>query len=334
MTNNSSDGLTADPATAWTKVFDLGTRLHPGEAAATADTTDPNKANANNSLSAVDLFGANAYVGFCGACDIVTGTRPFHSGLATNVGGSKAPKPLTADGWHIAKAIGLPQRYIQGVTVDHADPKTVYAAIRGYGRRWIPPGALNDDTSKVGTGHLFVSHDAGEHFTDISGNLPDLPANAVLVRGTTLIVATDNGVYTTDKGSPGAYAVLAQGLPTAPVLSLQSSPRNTAEIVAASYGRGVYTVVLPGWAAPRRRPARPHRGLLHPAAARCQPPACQKPWAPWRSCCSELRSFCGDVPPDEPAPSRGHGQRHRTHDSPCAPGRTAPESGRSGWNPT
>ena len=47
----------------------------------------------------------------------------------------------------------------------------------GYGRRWIPPGSFGEDTSNVGVGHVFVSHDHGEHFTNISGNLPDIPAN-------------------------------------------------------------------------------------------------------------------------------------------------------------
>ncbi len=260
-TNQSSDGISTDPATAWTKVYDLGTRLKPGDASAAADTSDPNNASANNQESAIDVYGANAYVGFCGACDIVTGTRPFHSGIATNVGGARPAKPLTGDGWHIAAAAGLPQRYIQGITVDHRDPRTVYAAVGGYGRRWIPPGALNDDTSKVGTGHLFVSHDAGEHFTDISGNLPDLPANAVLVHGSDLVVATDNGVYTTPVAHPGAFSALAPGLPTAPVLSLQESPRSANEIVAASFGRGVYDLVLGGGTAGLYHPLTPSRIL-------------------------------------------------------------------------
>lgn len=246
---------TTGPTGSWVKVYDLGTRLQPGNAAAVADTSDVNHANANNSTSATDVYGNAAYLGFCGACDIVTGTRPFHSGIATNVGGSKAPKAGTSQGWHIARALGLPQRYVQGVTVDHRDPRTVYVALGGYGRRWIPPGALNDDTSKVGTGHLFVSHDAGDHFTDISGNLPDLPANCVLVLQGRLVVGTDNGVYTTSQASPGRFAVLAKGMPAAPVLSLQQSPRNAREVVAASYGRGVYTVVLPA-AAPPAAPAR------------------------------------------------------------------------------
>jgi hypothetical protein len=245
------------PTGAWAKVYDLGTRLQPGNAAAVADTSNVNNANANNSTSATDLYGKNAYLGFCGACDIVTGTRPFHSGIATNVGG-----------WHIAKAVGLPQRYVQGVLMDHKDPKTVYVALGGYGRRWIPPGSLNDDTSKVGTGHVFVSHDAGGHFTNISGNLPDLPANSLLVFQGKLLVGTDNGVFATGTAKPGAYASFAKGMPAAPVLSLKQSPRNAREIVAANYGRGVYTIVVA--AAEVSKPVtstRPRGGVTAPSGS-------------------------------------------------------------------
>ncbi|MFN2589209.1 MAG: hypothetical protein ABR518_00345, partial [Actinomycetota bacterium] len=46
----------------WVKVFDLGTRNHPGSATAEADP----QADPANAVSAVALHGAAAYVGFCG----------------------------------------------------------------------------------------------------------------------------------------------------------------------------------------------------------------------------------------------------------------------------
>ena len=154
--------------------------------------------------SATGLRGANAYVGFCGYCDVVTGGLPFRSGLATNVGGT-APRPIgTANGWHIAPANcancgtpdnKLPQRYITSVQLDPTTRNTVYVTMGGYGRRWIPPGALGDSVSQVGTGHVFKSTDHGDHFTDISGNLPDVPANWTLVHNGQLVVATDLGVF-------------------------------------------------------------------------------------------------------------------------------------------
>lgn len=215
-------------STDWVPVFSLGTTN--GYA---------------NTASAVDVAGASEYVGFCGSCDVVTQGLPFHAGIATNVGGSKPAKPLTSNGWHVAKAIGLPQRIVNSVTVDPLDAKTVYVTLGGYARRWIPPGALGDDTSKVGSGHLFVSHDAGEHFTDISGNLPDAAANWAVVHEGDLIVGTDVGVYGAKGKNGGTFSVVGTSLPNVPVVHLQITPRSPNELLAATYGRGPALIELP-----------------------------------------------------------------------------------------
>lgn len=227
-----------DATQGWVTTFNLGTAQHPGDATVASSGSDP-----NNQLSAVDLRGAASYVGFCGFCDVVTQGLPFHSGIATNVGGAAPPQPGTASGWHVARALGLPQRYVTDVAVDPADPRTVFVTLGGYGRRWIPPGALNDDVSKVGVGHVFVSHDAGDTFSDVSGNLPDAPADSVLRHGDQLLVGTDTGVFTTNAAVPGAYASYADGLPAVPVMRLRTAPRNPDEVIAATFGRGVYNVV-------------------------------------------------------------------------------------------
>jgi hypothetical protein len=235
----------------WTTVFDLGTQQHPGSATAGRGALgalpvvgDPLASEINNQVSAVDTRGDATYVGFCGYCDIVTGGTPFNSGIATNVGGNKAPRKGTSNGWHIAPAKGLPKRYINSVRIDPANPRTVYVTLAGYGRRWIPPGSLGDDISKVGRGHVFKSTDAGRTFKDISGNLPDIGADDALVFNGALVVATDLGVYIGDtKGKH--YQVLGKGLPAAPVFRINRSPRNPRELVAASYGRGAYRIVVP-----------------------------------------------------------------------------------------
>ncbi|MCW2600468.1 MAG: hypothetical protein JWM02_2297, partial [Frankiales bacterium] len=219
-------------STDWVPVFSLGTTN-----------------GYTNTASAVDTRGANTYVGFCGSCDIVTEGLPFHSGLATNVGGNKPAKQMTSDGWHIAAAIGLPQRIINSVTLDPQDPKTVYVTLGGYGRRWIPPGSLGDDVSKVGAGHVFVSNDAGQHFRDISGNLPDLAANWAVLHDGDLLVANDLGVYSvsnvaTVTNKTADYSVVGTGLPKVPVVHLQITPRSRDELLAATYGRGAQVISL------------------------------------------------------------------------------------------
>ena len=235
-------------SSSWKKVFDLGTRTHPGKADAEAGTGDP-----VNAESAIDVRGDNIYVGYCGYCDIVTGGVPFGSGIATNVG----------DGWHIAAAKGLPKRYITGVTIDPKNPKTVYVTLGGYGRRWIPPGSLGDDVSKIGDGHVFKSTDAGASFTDVSGDLPDLPANNVLVYDGKLIVSTDVGVYVSKTTSGGSYHQLGRGLPAVPTFEVSVAPQNSKLLVATTYGRSVWTTTagdLDKVVAPTTPVSRPGKG--------------------------------------------------------------------------
>ncbi|MFY9588914.1 MAG: hypothetical protein WAT66_15840 [Actinomycetota bacterium] len=233
---SSGPGTGADD---WAKVFDLGTALHPGDADAAATPEDP-----VNAMSAVDLVGPNAYVGYCGTCVVLNSPAPFRSGIATNVGGKAPAKKGTADGWHFAKAIGLPNRYITGISIDEVDPKTVYVSVGGYLSRWTPPGFL-DKNERAKGGHVFVSHDAGEHFADISGNLPNFPVNWITRRGEQVIAATDIGVFISREGQPCGrgcvYQILGKGLPAAPVFTARLSPGDPNLLVVATWGRGVWS---------------------------------------------------------------------------------------------
>lgn len=219
----------------WTKVYDLGTRLSPGDPNASSSSGNP-----DNAASALDLNGDNAYIGFCGYCDVVTGGVPFANGIATNVGGSAPPQRMTSSGWHIAKASGLPSRWITSIRMDPANPSTVYVTLGGYGRNWVPPGALGDPTTNVGVGHVFKSTDAGNTFVDISGNLPDGPAHWSVIHNGNLVVATDVGVFMSSGTNGGTYVHIGNGLPAAPVLHLTVNPANPNQLIAATDGRGVY----------------------------------------------------------------------------------------------
>ncbi|MBB6628427.1 hypothetical protein H5V45_13955 [Nocardioides sp. KIGAM211] len=229
--------------TTWRTVYNLGTRAHPGDADAASTTTDP-----DNSMSAVAVRGAAAYVGFCGYCDTLnklsTKRTLFKRGLATNVGGAAKPQKGTDKGWHLVKAKGLPNRYITSVAIDPKHRKHVYVTLGGYTRRWLPPGAVGDANKQIGRGHLFVSRNGGKSFRNVSGNLPDSPATWVAIRGKQLLVATDVGAFAS--GSKALtqkrprFAPLG-GLPTAPVTSIALKPGNPNRAVLAMFGRGVWT---------------------------------------------------------------------------------------------
>jgi hypothetical protein len=252
------------PAASWVTVFDLGTVDNPGAA------PGPTDMSAANVVSAIDVDGTAVYAGWCGICDVVTGTGTFKSGIVTNVGGDAEPESGTTSGWHFAKAEGLPQRFVTGVEIDPDNPKTVYVTVGGYGRKWVPPGANGDAAAGVGEGHVFKSTDAGETFHDISGDLPDGPAGVVLVRGNQLLVGTDYGAYASTSRDGGTWGLMGgvNGMPLAPVYDMVLRPGNDNELYASAFGRGVYkyvfgnTVTPPVVTPPRKPPTKmPATGL-------------------------------------------------------------------------
>jgi hypothetical protein len=211
----------------WKILYDLGTHAHPGSKSAVE--TDDDSAN---TASAAAINGSNMYVGFCGSCDPVKLSRVFATGFATNVGGK----------WHITAANGLPNRIITSVAADPEDPNTVYVTLgSGSNRYFAPLGSLEEDTSDIGTGHVFKSTDAGESFVDISGDLPDVQATWALLRGQQLIVGTAIGTYASAANEGGHYALLGDGIPPVAVYQLSFKPGDPNTIVAATYGRGVWT---------------------------------------------------------------------------------------------
>jgi photosystem II stability/assembly factor-like uncharacterized protein len=121
---------------------------------------------------------------------------------------------------------------VSGFDVDTADPNHVLVAINGFSRRWTEgPGA--------GVGHVFESRDAGATWTDISGDLPDVPADTVkLLPGGGIVVGTDMSVYY--RPARGRHwSVLGHGLPTTVTLQVKTGPG--ARLYAATHGRGIWS---------------------------------------------------------------------------------------------
>lgn len=217
---------TTGPKGSWKQVFTTGT---------------------GTQVSATELQGDAAYVGYCSTCDIINKdpkTQVFSSGIATNVGGDAPPSAGSSDGWHKAAAKGLPERYVTGIAVDPANPRTVYVTLGGYsGRRWWPEGSYNDGNKAIGSGHVFKSTDAGATFADISRTLPDVPAMSIETNGGQLVVGTEIGAFLSSDSSGAKWAKLA-GLPNVPVLSVRNQPGKASQVVLGTFGRGVYRYTM------------------------------------------------------------------------------------------
>ncbi|MHB8658931.1 MAG: hypothetical protein ACYC91_13430 [Solirubrobacteraceae bacterium] len=240
----SGNGLTIDPATDWKQVFDLGTRQSPGD----PNASPSSPANAVNQVSAVAVRGADEYVGYCGDCDPVHDSALFGNGIATNVGGGAPPSAGSVSGWHIAAARGLPKRIITSVAIDPDNARHIFVTLGSSTLRpYVPPGALGSDGVSLRAGSVYESLDAGASFHDVAGNLPAIGASWVTFHRRQLVVATTVGVFASRGNVPTGnrlaslrYGVLGRGLPSVSVFSMVIAPANSDELVAATFGRGVW----------------------------------------------------------------------------------------------
>lgn len=126
----------------------------------------------------------------------------------------------------------LPNRWVTDVATDPINSSTAYAVFSGY-------------RFGENIGHVYKTIDNGDSWEDISGDLPDVPLNAVIINPTNtdqLFVASDIGIFETlDSGF--SWQLLGNDLPNVPVTDLDFHlPTNT--LIAATYGRGLYRYEL------------------------------------------------------------------------------------------
>ncbi|HZT82463.1 MAG TPA: hypothetical protein VFA26_19700, partial [Gemmataceae bacterium] len=133
------------------------------------------------------------------------------------------------------RVTGLPSgasaRRVNGITVDPNNPQVAYVLLDG-----------------TGTGHVWRTTNGGLSWSDISGNLPNVPAHALVtlpdpILGAPqgrLIVATDVGVFFSTTGG-ATWGRFGQGIPNVPVVDLEYDASQQV-IVAASQGRGLFVL--------------------------------------------------------------------------------------------
>jgi hypothetical protein len=204
----------------WTRTFD-------------AEVNDAGKAN--NSISALAVEGAVVWAGFCGLCDVITDGQGdasrFHNGIANNLKDGCARKLGIPVCWQKPAATGLPNRYITDIAIDQSDPKTAWVSLGGYARRGFRPASGD-------AGHLYVTRDGGQSFTDAGGNLPDSVVNAITLRDNNIIVGTDVGVFVGTKGG-STFDRLGVGMPNAPSWDTELNPDGS-KLIVATHGRGAW----------------------------------------------------------------------------------------------
>jgi len=198
-----ANGFALQSGSDWTAVFNQGS------------------GHSTTTLSSVNDV---VYAPWCGPCN----NDGFARGISTNAGGT----------WHqLTLPAAFPNRYIGGVAIDPSDTtgKTVYVALNGFSRRWTEgPG--------VGLGHLWRSTDGGVTWSDVSGNLPDVPTNDIVLSGGKIILATDLGVVISSNGG-STWSRLGGNLPYTTVTDVHLGPDG--KLYAATHGRGIWSAPKP-----------------------------------------------------------------------------------------
>jgi Transmembrane protein 131-like N-terminal len=136
---------------------------------------------------------------------------------------------------------------LSSVAVDPHDSTgaTIYATVMGF------------TGNGINAPHVYRSTNAGVQWTNISSNLPNAPANSVVVDpndANTLYVAMDTGVYVTTEvascSTANCWSVYGSNLPNAPIVqiavaaAMSTGDGRTGELRAATYGRGIWQIPL------------------------------------------------------------------------------------------
>ena len=137
---------------------------------------------------------------------------------------------------------------ISSIFIDPHDAtgETVYVTVEGF--------ASQLENVEV----AYRSTDGGGHWASVAANLPQTPANSLVIDpqdANTAYLATDMGVFFTTQiascanQASSCWSVFGAGLPTAPVTQLSTlmGAANDQVLVAGTYGRGVW--MTPLWTA-------------------------------------------------------------------------------------
>ncbi len=124
----------------------------------------------------------------------------------------------------------LPTRFITDIALDAGNAQRAIVTFSGF-----------NTVTAATPGHVFLTTNLGQSWTDISGNLPDVPVTSAAMNpadNNTIYIGTDLGVFQTTNGG-ATWERLGNGMPrVATYMVRYQTATNT--LFAATHGRGVY----------------------------------------------------------------------------------------------
>ena len=177
-----------------------------------------------------DLTETNSSTGFNQGTITSISASPLN-GKILLVGTDNGNVQVTSDGgvsWTLVSE-DLPDRWVTSVVAGPFDESTAYVTLSGY--------RYGESVS-----HIFKTIDLGQTWSDISGDLPDMPVNDLIVTPELghLYIATDIGVLnSTDDGLH--WELVGNDMPNLVITDLTYHASENL-LVAATYGRGMYKI--------------------------------------------------------------------------------------------
>lgn len=177
---------------------------------------------AGSTISAIGIAQTSSQVIYVGTSGSVAASRIQ---VTTNSGTS----------WTNSTASPLPNRYVTRIIVDPGNADNAWALYSGF-----------NTNTPAAPGHVFRTTNRGGAWTNVSGNLPDIPVNAGVVNPANinnLIVGTDLGIFETTNGGT-TWTQQNTGLANVAVadLDLRAGDRI---LFAATHGRGMFKTTGP-----------------------------------------------------------------------------------------
>jgi hypothetical protein len=215
--------------------FDIMNGITGDGAWVTAVDEDQNQGNRLFTSTTDGIFrtttGGNLWENVAGHTAIWISISPVDGNIVWSV---NAARPyVSTDGgetWSPAGAYGFtvgPETKIQAHPVD-------------LGTAFVTFGSFND------VAHVAITTDFGATWTDVTGDLPSIPVNTMIVdpiETDLWFIGTDFGVWTSSNGGAN-WVPFETGLPNLVVTDLEIH-RTTRKLVAGTYGRGAWEVNLP-----------------------------------------------------------------------------------------
>ncbi len=128
----------------------------------------------------------------------------------------------------------LPNRFVTDIGLDPGDSRRAVVTFSGF-----------NSTTAATPGHVFLTDDLGATWTDISGNLPDIPVTSVAINPSNrgqMFIGTDLGVFmTADRGA--TWVRVGNGMPSVATFMVRFHTASQT-VIAATHGRGIFRLTM------------------------------------------------------------------------------------------